>query len=88
MKMKKKKEIETMNKLEAIEMVLRSDVSEGQDAWEMVQDGYCGDIDAYIQDYKDDYMVEESDGVVIVSRIGYPNDEPRWFIENGTVRRK
>lgn len=77
-----------MNKLEAIEMVLRSDVSEGQDAWEMVQNGYCGDIDAYIQDYKDDYTAEESDGVVIVSRIGYPNDEPKWFIENGTVRRK
>lgn len=68
---------------EAIEKVLRDEVAKGQSAWEMVQDGYDGDIEAYIEDYIRDFDCEEDSGVITVYRT-YGGDitaeTERWAI--------
>lgn len=68
---------------EAIEKVIRDEVAQGQSAWEMVQDGYGGDIDAYIEDYIGDYDCTEWDGVITVYRTyggDITRDTERWEV--------
>lgn len=55
---------------------LRARVGEGQAEYEMVQDGYAGNIDAYIEDYMNDFEVvdgEDQDGMLapLIHRKGY-----------------
>lgn len=50
---------------------LIADVKKGQAAWEMVQDGYAGDVDAYIEDYAGDFEVVTINGEDLIHRIGY-----------------
>lgn len=50
---------------------LIAEVKKGQGAWEMVQDGYAGDVEAYIDDYADDYEVVAINGEDLIHRIGY-----------------
>lgn len=46
-----------MNTNDIIEKVIRHEIDKGQSAWEMVQNGYGGDIEGYIADYRGDYEV-------------------------------
>lgn len=69
--------IDSQRSREAIVRVLRSEVARKQEAWEMVEDGYGGDIEAYIADYIGDYEAEEHDDHWIVTRIGY---DEHWTV--------
>ena len=55
----------------AVERFLKQEVEKGQDAWEMVQDGYDGDIEAYIKDYINDYVALNTPDGITISRLGY-----------------
>lgn len=55
----------------AVERFLKQEVEKGQDAWEMVQDGYDGDIEAYIKDYINDYVALNTPDGTTISRLGY-----------------
>lgn len=68
---------------EAIERVIRAEVAQGQAAWEMVQDGYNGNIEEYIADYFGDYDCTEQGGVISVYRTyggEITRDTERWDI--------
>lgn len=56
-------------KRSAIKEVIIHEIEKGQAAWEMVQDGYAGDIEAYIEDYIGDYSAEETEDGIIVRHV-------------------
>ena len=57
-----------------IAQVMRAEIAERKQAWEVFTDGYGEDFDAYFADYKDDYTVEHREDGLIVSHIagGHP----------------
>lgn len=61
-----------MNANEIIRAFLLEQIEAGQAAFEMVQDGYNGDVDEYVADYSGDYEVITENGETIVHRIDYP----------------
>lgn len=73
-----------MTKREAIERVLRYEVDKRQSAWEMVQNGYNGDIEEYIADYAIDYDAEEV--TTDTFRVSHPSG-CSWVVEDGEVER-
>ena len=73
-----------MTKREVIERVLRYEVDKRQSAWEMVQNGYNGDIEEYIADYASDYDAEEVTSGTF--RVSHPNG-CSWVVEDGEVER-
>lgn len=74
-----------MEKSEAIKAVIAYEIEQGQEVYEMLQDGYSGDVEAYIADYAGDYTAEErEDGTIVVNHIsgGRP-----WIVEDGRIER-
>ena len=71
-----------MRDTQAIHAALRFEISQGQAAYEMLQDGYNGDIAAYMADYERDYITEETPHGVIV-RQDYPETLYPAYIVNG-----
>ena len=56
---------------ELIEEFLRNRIDMGQAEYEMCEDGYNGNIEAYIHDYKRDYEVVLEDGWAYIHRKDY-----------------
>ena len=71
-----------MRDLQAIRAALRFEIEQGQAACEMLQDGYNGDIAAYMADYEQDYITENTPAGVIV-RQDYPEMLYPAYIVNG-----
>ena len=71
-----------MKNIEAIRAALRFEISQGQAAYEMLQNGYAGNIDNYIADYERDYITEDTPNGVIV-RQDYPELLYPAYIVNG-----
>lgn len=67
---------------ELIEQFLNNRIDMGQAEWEMVEDGYHSNIEAYIRDYKDDYEVILENKYAYIHRKGY--DE--YYEVNGNKR--
>lgn len=68
---------------DAIKSVIKYEIEKGGDAYEMLMDGYNGDIDGYIADYENDYSAQfMSDGRIKVTH--YSGGRP-WFVEDGNV---
>lgn len=56
-----------MKTIEAIKAVIEYEFERGQATYEMITDGYNGDLEAYATDYAADYIAEETeDGVVVI----------------------
>ena len=70
--------------LDIIRMVIEYEISRRQAAYEMLTDGYAGDIEAYIADYAADYEVEEvtTDTYEVCNHTGQS-----WIVEDGEVER-
>lgn len=72
-------------KNEAIKAVIKYEIDQGGDAYEMLTDGYDGNIDAYIAEYESDFSAEVmSDGSIIVTH--YSGGRP-WIVTDGEVVR-
>lgn len=56
---------------ELIEQFLRNRIDMGQAEYEMCEDGYNGDIESYIHDYKGDYEVVLDGKWAYIHRKGY-----------------
>ena len=67
---------------ELIEEFLKNRIDMGQAECEMCEDGYDGNIEAYIRDYKDDYEVMVEDGWAYIHRKRY--DE--YYEVDGSIR--
>ena len=65
-------------------MVIEYEVSRRQEAYEMLTDGYAGDIEAYIADYEGDYEVEKV--TTDTYKVSTPNG-CSWVVEDGNVER-
>ena len=66
-----------------IEAVIRFEIKQGQAAYEMLMDGYRGDIEEYIADYAGDYEAKQmEDGSVVVTHVagGRP-----YIVKDGEV---
>lgn len=55
----------------SIARFLRAEVEKGQEAWEMVQDDYAGDVTAYIKDHIDDFEARNTPDGITITRKGY-----------------
>ena len=70
--------------LDIIKMVIEYEINRRQEAYEMLTNGYAGDIEAYIADYTEDYEVEEitTDTYKVCNKTGQS-----WIVEDGAVER-
>lgn len=60
-----------MTKREAIAEFLKNRIDLGDAEYEMVTDGYDGNVEAYIRDYEDDFEVVEINGIGYIHRKDY-----------------
>ena len=60
-----------MTKREAIAEFLKNRIDLGDAEYEMVTDGYDGNVEAYIRDYEDDFEVVEINGLGYIHRKDY-----------------
>lgn len=73
-----------MTIIEAIKAVMNYEFERGQALYEMVTDGYNGDINAYADDYVADYEAEETeDGIVV--KLDHTGE--RWLVTETLVTR-
>lgn len=70
--------------LDIVRAVIEHEIGRKQEAWEMLVDGYAGDIEAYIADYADDYDVEQVTPYTykVMNQVGHS-----WIVEDGDVER-
>ena len=70
--------------LDIIRRVIEYEVNRRQEVYEMLTDGYAGDIEAYLTDYAGDYDVEEvtTDTYKVCNLTGQS-----WIVEDGKVGR-
>lgn len=68
---------------EAIDTVIDEEIEAGGAAYEMLQDGYGGDVDAYKAEYKGGYTADMmADGAVRVRHAA----GGEWYVEDGVIR--
>lgn len=70
--------------LEIIRKVIEYEINRRQDAYEMLMDGYAGNIEAYIADYANDYEVENI--TTGIYKVCHANGHS-WVVEDGKVER-
>ena len=70
--------------LDIIRAVIEYEANRRQEVYEMLKDGYNGDIETYIADYAQDYEVEEvtTDTYNVCNQTGQS-----WIVEDGEVER-
>lgn len=68
--------------VEAIKKVIEYEIGRQQAVYEMLTDGYSGNLEAYIRDYADDYTTEETeDGIVVTLE----HSGERWLVTESLV---
>lgn len=70
--------------LDVIRKVMEYEVGRRQEAYEMLTDGYAGDFEAYVEDYAEDYEVEE---ITTGTYRVFTASGLSWIVEDGEVER-